>query len=125
MKWWPWVSRQVALLRENERLAMENANLRADIAILARFDALLEKYVAAVSPKTITLTTPTESLELPVKREPSIVSQVIREQSGGDPRLAAHLRTYAGKLKREGADENQIAYALGVWVSTEPDTQVI
>lgn len=62
---------------------------------------------------------PVASTPLP-DRSPSLIDQVIREQAPTDPRLKAHLRSYASKLKRDGKSEGDIVLALTAWSTTEP-----
>lgn len=122
---WPWVSRADydAACREigglENRVQEWRSHSDAWKKLYEDQKALVVELLQIAKPKAL-VPPPSPAPE----REPSIVAQVIREQSGGDPRLAAHLRTYAGKLKREGNSPEEIAFALGQWISTEPDISV-
>ena len=101
-------------------------------AIQAKYDALVIQTLAMkregfVSPAPSSPDAPAE----PVHREPSALSQVIREQAMGpdgrmDTNLAAHLRSYAAQLKREKKTEAEILEAIrDGWRSTEQDYQTV
>lgn len=60
-----------------------------------------------------------EKPSLERKRRKSVVSEAIREQSGGDPRLMGYLRKRANDLKRDGKPDADIAAELSRWSTTE------
>lgn len=105
---WPWVSRE-----------LHDKTIEAIGCQLTRcgecYDALLEKYHALACPAQANADNvpPVEREE----KEPSLLQQVIREQSDGDPRLSRHLRGHAAKLKRQGKSEEEIAQELTQWVT--------
>lgn len=114
---WLFVSRAhheevVALWQRQADAEHANAQaLRADVADLTA------KLVDALTPKPPAITTTLPAL--PVERQRDIVLEKIREESGGDPRLAAHYQKLAARLKREGKTPEEIAAEIG-WTTESP-----
>lgn len=110
---WPWT----ALLRDNERLALENANLRADIAILARYDNLLEKY-HALRATGASIPEAAQTLERPVF-DPVMVA--ITAKAGPDRKLRAMMSREAMQSRAAGIPDIEIIQAIeqGVTVDEE------
>lgn len=116
---WPWVSRSdYDELRG--RLACEKA---VSEAYQRSYDSQSELFNHVVELWSATFSSaqkPSVSSVATQDRSPSLIDQVIREQAPTDPRLKAHLRSYASKLKREGKSEGDIVLALTAWSTTEP-----
>lgn len=83
-----------------------------------RYDAMAERYHALAAPPKPEMA---EAAPL-IDRVPSIVTQAIKDESGGDPRLAAHLRKRANELKAEKKTPEEIVAQLSTWQSTEEET---
>lgn len=117
---WPWVSRDHLNAAERE---LQAARIFAETwyqcfkVMDAQYEALLEKYHELVTEAKILPVS--KQADMP-ERSPSLIDQVIREQAPTDPRLKAHLRSYASKLKRDGKSEGDIVLALTAWSTTEP-----
>lgn len=104
---WPWVSRETyaAAVREAETWRAE-------------YRAMQSRYFDAVTPRQPTLTY-TEPANEPVKKRPSPIAAAIKQESGGDPRLAGYLRKRARELRAEGMVPADIAVELVRWQTTE------
>ena len=61
---------------------------------------------------------PIPHVALPARKK-SPISDVIKQESGGDPRLAGYLRKRARQLRSEGKAPADIASELQRWSSTE------
>ena len=116
---WPWVARELV---ESERAATDRlvAHFQKENERLAALVEALRGELAAV---TLRATTPapvaTVNYEAPV-REPDpdgdVIRAAIRDESAGDPRLAAYLRKRASELAARGdKTPRQIADELRTW----------
>lgn len=121
----PWVSRE-AFEARGEGLIRQQVNHAAQLASeRVRYDALLDKYIALATktPVVPERTLPDQSIPATIAsaREPSVITQTIREEAAGDPRLTGYLRRRARELKLEHPDWEpaQIAEQLGSWQTTE------
>ncbi len=132
---WPWVSRahldavershastvefwkERSLVSEREVATYKSVNEQ----LFVELKAAQERYVATVErvafpPVTVTPDIPRQP------SVPSVVAQTIKDESGGDPRLAAWFRKRASELRAEGKTPEEIAAQLGTWQSTEEET---
>jgi FtsZ-binding cell division protein ZapB len=84
-----------------------------------RYDTLLDKYHELAQPKVAEKEVP----GVPAERVTSPVTDAIRAESGGNPRLAQYLSRRAAELRRENpkASAEDIAGMLQSWSSTEDD----
>lgn len=112
------------------RRDLADANARADQeraerlmeqdAAQRRYDALMDRFVAALTP---TLPNPSTGMVPYVERElqseeDKAIAKVIREQSDGNAALGRELRAYARELKRQGLTADEIIGKLvEVWSS--------
>ncbi len=116
---WPVVSRAhhedvVALWQRHAESEHANAQaLRAEVVDLTA------KLVDALTPKPVVTMTAAPVQPVHVERQRDIVLEKIREESGGDPRLAAHYQKLAARLKREGKTPEEIAQEIG-WTTESP-----
>jgi hypothetical protein len=126
----PWVSRLAFDVVVTNRAQLVTALAATDSVIAAlrddltaeraRNDALMEKYHALALPVLPVMATPV--VREPAK--PSVIAQAIRDESVGDPRLAAFLRNRSRELKLDHPDwaDEQIATELTKWETTaDPD----
>ncbi len=106
-----WKSRAIRL--EAERDHYEKAFLRG----MDRESIWADKWMALAFPPVVV---PPDIPRQP--SVPSVVAQTIKDESGGDPRLAAWFRKRASELRAEGKSPEEIAAQLGTWQSTEEET---
>ncbi len=129
---WPWVSveeydaqveRANRLGGQVNALTMHNESLARIVTIEGeRFAALLEKYHAATMPPLVPKnaggdTTTPATIQTP--RSESPIAKKIRDESAGDPSLAAHYWRYVADLKRDGKKEEEIVGMIG-WTTADP-----
>jgi len=95
-----------------------NAQLRADVvALRAQLSAALMPH--AVITTTSSTAAPAQRVAFARTRDRDIVVEKIREESGGDARLAAHYTKLAAQLRREGKSPEDIAQEIG-WTTDSP-----
>lgn len=116
----PWVSREVL---DTERAATERliAHFQRENDRLAGIADALRTELSAV---TLRVTTPPVAppapdytiAPRPADPDGDLIRAAIRDESGGDPRLAAYLRSRASELARSGdKTARQIADELRTW----------
>jgi hypothetical protein len=126
----PWVSRETleetkaAYQKALDAQATEIENLKWELEHEHSLTAsVIEKYAALANPPVI------HNLDVPrgtngEKSAVSVITQAIRDESGGDQRLAAFLRKRSRDLKAEHPDweDEQVAAELAKWETTEIPT---
>lgn len=105
----PWVSRELY-----ERAVREAETWRTlyDRTAVALQDVL--------TPKPATIVTQNGTTDLTPRPE-SVVAKAIRDEAGGDSRLAAWLRKRASQLRADGKQPEEIAEQLRSWQTTETE----
>ncbi len=119
----PWVSREAFdALAASEQRWQEGWTLSQirEGETKRAFDALLEKYHALARPPEVSHIVPRGTVE---KSEPSIIAKTIREESGGDIRLAHYFRKRVTQLRRENPKmtDEEIAEQIATWESTDTE----
>lgn len=121
----PWVSRTALELARDEVAMLRAALLRQ----LDRYDALVLRVTTpAVSPPVLsflpaaTVATPTLHGTTTTATVVSPVAERIRQESGGDPKVAAHFWKYAADLKKQGKAPAEIAELIG-WTTADPQPE--
>lgn len=121
----PWVSRE-ALEQSRDEVAMLRAALSRQLdryeALFVKYDALAVQAMTPVSSSPTPATVATPTPQSPAPREPSPVAERIRQESGGDPKLASHFWKYAAELKKQGKSPEEIAELIG-WTTTDPQPE--
>lgn len=122
----PWVSRE-ALEQARDEVAALRATLSRQIdryeALFVKYDALAVQATTASFPYPRHATVATPTLQLPVgPRETNPVAERIRQEAGGDPKVAAHFWKYAADLKKQGKSPSEIAELIG-WTTTDPQPE--
>lgn len=107
----PWVSREAyqQLQAAYEKECREKTSLHERYAALQSL--ILDRGLQPVP-------APEAAAPVPVRKEESPLAKKIREESGGDPRLAQHFAKLAQRLKAEGKMEGDILDAIG-WHADE------
>lgn len=116
---WPWVARE---LLDSERSATERLlahHQRENARLAALVDALrteLHDVTARAMTPPVVAVPPTVA---PLPAEPDPIRDAIREESNGDPRLAAYFWKRAGELRRADPQmpPRQVADTLRTWES--------
>lgn len=112
------LSDQAAASEAQWHLDQETAWLREQLAAeRARYDALLDRYHELASPAKPAAAATAQPVEREQKRD--IVLDKIREEAGGDSRLAAHYQRVAADLRRAGKTPEEIVLEIG-WTTESP-----
>lgn len=108
---WPWVSRagHERVAHDLSAALVQAMDLRAERdALRAKLDAMTERYTALL-----------QSLATPKAKPKDPLAEVIRQESEGDPRLAAHFWKVARQAKAEGKSTEEVVGLIG-WTSDSP-----
>lgn len=125
----PFVSRaRYDLLDHNSRELIgmykgESMDLRAQLEIeRARYDTLLDHVLHPPQP----VKPATAATTAAVAREKDPVTEKIRQEAGGDPRLLAHFTNVAVQYKRDhpSATRDEIAAQIG-WTTADPPQETV
>jgi len=101
---WPWISRRLEMVRENEQLRAERDELRAQIDERKHYADLLEKYHSL---RLSGANAPEVHQPLPKKEHDPVIA-AINEKAGNDRKLRAIMGKEAMKARRLGLSDNEI-----------------